>query len=105
MGVQQVDTYDEFKKIIKSGKLVVVDFFANWCGPCKRMSPLFEELADQNPETLFISVDVDVNQETSEAESITALPTFRLYRDGEMLSESVGSNRDNLRLLVKQTDL
>ena len=71
---RQVPTKGEFDKVLSEaagkGQTVIVDFTATWCGPCKAIAPLFEQLSQQNPHVVFIKVDVDENDETAAAEGI-----------------------------------
>ena len=71
--VQQITTLAEFEKLVlgaDSNTLVVVDFWAQWCGPCLSIAPKVEELSKEYPEVLFFKVDVDVNKTTSSAQGI-----------------------------------
>nr|XP_046237499.1 thioredoxin [Scatophagus argus] len=99
--VHQVEDLDEFKKILKESgdKLVVVDFTATWCGPCKQIGPFFEELSrhSENKNVIFLKVDVDEAQDVSEHCKISCMPTFHFYRNGEKVGEFSGANKDTLR--------
>merc|ERR1712023_434740 len=64
-------------------KLVVVDFTATWCGPCQRIAPVFQKLAEEMPDVVFVKVDVDENEETAGECGIQAMPTFQYYKNGE----------------------
>jgi thioredoxin 1 len=71
--VHQIEDLAEFKKLVinaDSSKLVVVDFWATWCGPCLFIAPVFEELSKEFSDVLFFKVDVDKNEETSAAQGI-----------------------------------
>ncbi|KAL0477152.1 Hsp40/DnaJ [Acrasis kona] len=86
--VKQVDKQDEFKKELSNAgdRLVVVDFFAVWCGPCKQVAPIYEKLAEKHKNTIFLKVDVDINKEVAQSERITQMPTFNLYKNGKKIS-------------------
>ncbi|XP_052675227.1 uncharacterized protein LOC128156931 [Crassostrea angulata] len=95
--VKQVDSKAEFDSTIKDNKMVVVDFFATWCGPCKMIAPKIEEMEKEYSGVVFIKVDVDENEETAAACEISAMPTFHIYKDGAKVGEVVGANEKAIR--------
>jgi len=82
-------------------KLVVVDFTATWCGPCQRIAPLFNQLADENEDVVFVKVDVDENEDVAAACNISAMPTFQYYRGGKKIEEQIGADPEKLKNFVK----
>ena len=75
-------TNSEFTQAISSG-IVVIDFFAEWCGPCKMLAPYLEEMSTKlNGSVTFYKVDVDAEQELSMTQNITAMPTIKVFKDG-----------------------
>ena len=74
-------TKGEYEAAIKTGK-VVIDFSAAWCGPCKRIGPIYEKLAASFPGITFYKIDVDDNADAAEAENVQAMPTFKFYNGG-----------------------
>lgn len=83
-------TDDSFANETASGT-VLVDFWAEWCGPCKMVAPVVEELASEMPEVKFGKVNVDENQSVPQSLGITAIPTLVLYKDGKPVDRVVGS--------------
>merc|ERR1712168_1621203 len=79
--VAKLGTKADYDEAMKNAR-VVIDFTATWCGPCKRIGPVFEKLAEQYPDIKFFKVDVDENGEVSELEGISAMPTFKFYLNG-----------------------
>lgn len=83
-----------------SGKVIIVDFSAVWCGPCRIISPTFVELSKKHPDIIFLKVDVDEVQEVAEQCRISAMPTFQVWKDGRKVDELVGASKERLEALV-----
>ncbi len=83
-------TFDEV--VGASEKPLLVDFWAEWCGPCKMIAPILEELADEQGEKFTIGkLDVDVNVATATKYSVMSIPTLLLFKDGEVVARLVGA--------------
>lgn len=83
---------ENFKDIINSDQLTLVDFFATWCGPCKMMHPVLEQLKEELGESIrIIKLDVDNNESLSVAYRIQSVPTLMLFRKGEVLWRQSGA--------------
>ncbi|TPX37133.1 hypothetical protein SmJEL517_g01014 [Synchytrium microbalum] len=98
--VHFVQSADEFHTTIAGDKVVFVDFFATWCGPCKAISPIFEKLSSQFPNAVFIKVDVDEIPDISEEAGIRAMPTFQTYKAGKKIAELVGADPKKLEAMI-----
>lgn len=82
---------DNFEtEVLKSDKLVLVDFWASWCGPCKMQSPVFEAAAEQNTDVVFGKVNVDEEQDIAAKYSVMSIPTLILFKNGEIITKLVG---------------
>ena len=79
--------------VIESDAPVVVDFHAVWCGPCRVMSPILAEMADERPDVRFVKMDVDENQETAVRYGVLSMPTLMVFRGGEPVLKLVGARR------------
>ncbi len=79
----------EFEQLCSENRYVLVDFSAEWCGPCKRLKPLLEQLNESFRDVKFVKVDVDENQELAELHKITAMPSIMFYVDGKLQTEFV----------------
>lgn len=105
MSVKLVTSKEDFDKHLKDATgLVVVDFYATWCGPCKMIAPQIEELAKTETTVLFLKVDVDDNEEVAEIYKIEAMPTFKFFKGGAEIpqTEMKGANIQKFKQLVAQ---
>lgn len=80
---------DEFKTVINKGK-VVVDFFATWCGPCKMLSPVMDEISNELSDINFYKVDVDKNEDIAREYGIMSIPTIIIFENGKVVNTLVG---------------
>ncbi len=84
-------TTDTFDETVGKDGIVLVDFWAEWCGPCKRFAPIYDAVSDEKPEITFAKVDTEAHQELSQKYSITAIPTLMAFRDGIMVFNQAGA--------------
>ena len=80
---------DELKEVIKEGK-TVVDLFATWCGPCKMLSPILDEISDEITTTKFYKIDVDDNEDIAREYNVMSIPTVLVFQNGELTNTIVG---------------
>ena len=77
--------------VLQSDKPVIVDFWAEWCGPCKMIAPILEEIASQNDGIVIAKLDVDENPHTAASYGITSIPTMNVYKGGEIVKTIIGA--------------
>lgn len=82
---------NNFDSVRSSDKTVLLDFYADWCGPCRMVSPLVDEIAAENPQYLVGKVDIDGNSELAAAFSVTSIPTLIVMKGGKVVNQSVGA--------------
>ena len=88
---QKIDT-NNFDGYIESGKLVVVDFYADWCGPCKMMAPIIDELSEEfDTQAIIGKLDIETDGEIANRYNVRNIPTIIFFKDGEVVDKSVGS--------------
>ncbi|KAL7928099.1 PITH domain-containing protein [Trichoderma chlorosporum] len=95
----------QFDDLLSSSRIVVADFYADWCGPCKQIAPLYASLAEQisRPGLLtFVKIDNDANQDLAHEYGVTALPTFLLFRSGKVIHKVQGANPVELKAVIEK---
>lgn len=86
----------------ESNNVVVVDFFATWCGPCKMLAPVFDSLSQELTDVDFVKVDIDQSLELAQKFGITTVPTMMIFKDGKVVDTLVGfMPKDNLKAKVQ----
>ena len=98
MTITHIKELDELKTLINGKGKIAVDFFATWCGPCKRISPEFERLSNTETyqEWTFVKIDVDEAEEIASEYSITQMPTFMFFKDGALVDRYADSALETL---------
>jgi thioredoxin len=94
MGYNTVDVTDATfdSDVLKSDKTVLVDFWAEWCGPCKMVAPVLDEIAGENKDKITVAkLDIDVNQKTAQTYQVMSIPTMIVFQNGEPVKQIVGA--------------
>lgn len=84
-------TKDNFEETVTGNDIVLVDFWAAWCAPCRRFAPVFEKAAEQHPDIVFAKVDTEAQRELAAAFEITSIPTLMAVRDRTILYAEAGA--------------
>ncbi|KAI4341889.1 hypothetical protein MLD38_026560 [Melastoma candidum] len=96
--VTTMESWDQkLSEAIKDGKIVIANFSATWCGPCRMIAPLYIELSEKHPSIMFLLIDVDELTEFSTSWDIKATPTFFFLRNGQQIDKLVGANKPELQ--------
>ena len=80
-----------FDSVKTSGKTVLLDFYADWCGPCRMVSPLVDEIAEENPQYLVGKINVDEEPELAQTFGVFSIPTLVVMKDGAVVRQSAGA--------------
>ncbi|KAJ7566743.1 hypothetical protein O6H91_02G116600 [Diphasiastrum complanatum] len=94
--VSTAEFHTKLQEAISSNQLIVVDFTATWCGPCKMMAPIFLDLSKKYLNVIFLKVDVDQLADITNQWGVSAMPTFVFILDGKPIDKVVGANKVEL---------
>ena len=91
MAVEHINE-NQFKSVVlESDKPVLVDFFATWCGPCRQMSPILDQVSEERSDVKIVKVDVDENQNLASEYGVMSIPTLIYFKNGKAVSPAVGA--------------
>ncbi|KAA8497422.1 Thioredoxin-1 [Porphyridium purpureum] len=104
MGVIVVESEAQWEQLMAQSaeKLVMVDFFAVWCGPCKVIAPVIEAMSNEHTDVVFAKVDVDELSALAQKNGISAMPTFICFKNGKEVAQVRGANKPGIEDMVKK---
>jgi thioredoxin 1 len=102
MAIQTLTTVNDFNSAINEPGVCVIDFNAQWCGPCQMIAPKVDELAVIYGKVRFYSVDVEAAPDVASLAEIGAMPTFQFYENGNVISTVIGANLAKLKTILSQ---
>lgn len=91
MSVLNVNKENFKQEVLESEKTVLVDFYADWCGPCRMVSPIVDEIAAEHPEYKVVKVNVDAENELASAYGVMSIPTLIVIKGGKVVEQSTGA--------------
>ena len=96
-------TKDNFKEVVENNKVVLIDFYATWCGPCRMLGPVLESIASNRDGVEVMKINVDQNEELARSLGIMSIPTLLFYHKGQMLGRTMGfMNEDTLNHWIEE---
>ena len=102
MAVLHVTKESYEQEVLKSDKPVLLDFWASWCGPCRMLAPILDELAAENPDIKVVKINTDEQMELAAQFNVMSIPALFVMKDGQIINRSVGVQpKENLLAMVK----
>lgn len=102
MSAITINKHNFQEEILNSDKNVLIDFFADWCGPCQRVSPVIDEIARENPDIKVGKINVDEQPELASRFRVYTIPTLFVFKNGQIIEQAVGvQSKEHLLAMVK----
>ncbi len=90
--LNDIKSSQQFDHVLKSHKIIFADFWAEWCGPCRAVSPVVEELSQEYGEKVdFVKINVDTNGKLAQKYNVSSIPTLAIFKDGKIVSQKSGT--------------
>lgn len=106
MSVLHIEAENFETEVLHSEKPVLLDFWASWCGPCRMVAPVLDEIAEERPDIKVCKVNVDEEPELAQAFGVASIPTVAVMKSGKLVTKSVGFRpKDDLLAMVKDAAL
>jgi thioredoxin 1 len=106
MSIYEIENKNILNKMIdaceEANKLLIIKVSAVWCGPCQAVKPKYKELAEQYPNTVFTTFDVDAQEELAELFNISSMPTFIVIKDRNIIKRSEGADLFSIKFILEQ---
>lgn len=94
---------ENFQTIVEANEIVILDFWAEWCGPCKRFAPIFEKVAEKHPNVVFGKIDTEAEQELAAHFRIQSIPTIMVVKESQIIFSQPGAlNEEILEKVVEK---
>lgn len=100
MLIEQINSESELDALLEKNSVVIVDFYADWCPPCKAIAPKFEKLATEMSGVKFAKVNIDKLQSIARKYEIRSIPTFIIFKAGKTVRTMVGESIDNIKMAI-----
>lgn len=100
-------TKENFKETIQKNELVILDFWAAWCGPCRRFAPVFEAISNKHPSVVFAKVDTEAEPELAASFEVMSIPTLAVIKEGEIIFVQAGALPEDIleQVVVKAKEV
>ena len=95
MSAMHIHNHNFHEEVINSEKPVLLDFWASWCGPCRMVGPIIDEIASEHPEYKVVKINVDEEVELASRYGVVSIPTLMVMKDGQIVHQSVGARPKN----------
>ena len=95
MSAMHINNHNFHEEVMNSEKPVLVDFWASWCGPCRMVGPILDEIAAEHPEYKIVKINVDEEPELASRYQVVSIPTLMVVKNGQVVSQSAGARPKN----------